>query len=105
MVSIVLTGDFDATNAYANIRGVKYTSAQTVSVPAGTLITVAAGVKSTTGSIGGVAISLNNEAVALYDGAGKVVKYVFSVTDNATISFSKTSISLIYYSASITMPA
>lgn len=103
-LTLTLSGKFSASYGYVEIDGVKYTSAQTLSLPASTKVTVYCGCdKSYYGTNAEIYLNGTSVAEGTYtEGA----TYTFTLTDNCTINFSSQGPSIYtYWTANITMPA
>lgn len=101
-VDVALSGTFSSSYGYVTIDGTQYTSAKTVTVAKGTIVTVYCWSLMNKQK---AKITLNGTTVA-QGTSDAAAEYTFAVTDNCTITVKKFgTASTTYYTADITMPA
>lgn len=83
--AVTLTGSFNSTYGYVTINGIKYTSAQSVSVELNTSVVVY--VRGVNSSASNMKITLNGTVVAQGSTSSLDASYTFKVTTNTLISF------------------
>ena len=87
-LNVVISGTLDASRAYAQIDGTKYTSAGTYQIPAGAEITVVCGASSEFVQANGFKITQNGTTVAHGTGTSPI-SYTLSLTMPVEIAFTK----------------
>ena len=87
-LNVVISGTLDASNAYVQIDGTKFTSAGTYQIPAGAEITVVCGASSEFAQANGFKITQNGTTVAHGTGTSPI-SYTLSLTMPVEIAFTK----------------
>ena len=87
-LNVVISGTLDASNAYVQIDGTKYTSAGAYQIPAGAEITVVCGADSLYVYANGFKITQNGTTVAHGTGTSPI-SYTLSLTMPVEIAFTK----------------